>query len=1049
MASIVTSSPLAVVVLLPEALPSAVPSHGSPSSPPQLTSRRSAHGISASSINPLLSGAADSDGHAAGSRRLSLAPGLGAGIKMSSSRPPGGGSRSPVRSSSATRNPASLSPLTKSSADDDSQPAVEYPSSLARTGSGSRTNRRSSNPNAVPAGVAAALKQPRGSVAAPSGMGLTAVLASGRRPGAEGDELVTVLRNGGLEVTAIRQVSHLPSILNTTAAGASSPNLSTPRPSSTSTPAQQVILVPLGATPSLPSLSLLLAQGTTPTAVVFQQDLLDRARKVEEEWLSTALQGIHRVTDLVHQSPIQQPQDSSKPAVVLAYADGALSPSAISAIVAAGASGVLRPPPFDRDSVNLLIQLVKAANDGTSPDNLAGLSASPAGSSVISPALSATLEDETKVVLTPTALAMGAEHEGEKFLAAKLATRSGKLGRVVSNDSADLGDGRVPVPSLSSLPSAKERILDSLTVSNDGSRRRSVDTGRIALAFDRQAKRAVHFEAAEAPLGRRGSFNVVAGDKEQEAADGNTAQFAEVLSELYQQTMNSIDIHMAEYDELATPLSRNERARLVSALSSWEFLPHRLSQADLYRVACLIFEAILSIDGLAELKVERDQVNRLLFAIRAIYHEPNPYHNYVHAIDVLQASYSFLVSIGVAPPAEFLIDLKPGTVWRRSTEPASGSSARAREILRPQDVLAVALAAIGHDVGHPGLSNAFMKNAKVPLSVVYDDKSVLENMHCMLLVHLLRKHGFSFLLGPVPSKEAEAFPARAEIDYRSFRRVLYSAILATDMSLHFAWIQRLKEFADSSPETQTKLERASHIEEDRVMLCQALIKCADISNPARPIDISEHWSTVLLDEWCKQASLEEELSLPVSVVAGVDARLQAKGQVGFIDLFTKPLFQTTAEALPEMQPFADSCIKNRGIWQERYERLDSEPDLNDAKSAVLASKVQPPTPSSQDSRYRQLFPLILPAALVASAISNFDDASSTSSPPLTPTSELRGIASPAVRAVRVVYQHEVADRRSALARHVLALTTTAGLASPPLNPRRMSTPEALLVKGRT
>lgn len=271
---------------------------------------------------------------------------------------------------------------------------------------------------------------------------------------------------------------------------------------------------------------------------------------MEEEWLSTALQGIHKVSDLIEQSRSQQPQDSSEPPVIIAYvADGALSPSALSAIVAAGAAGVLRPPPFDADSVNLLIQLVKAANDGTSPDNLVGLSVSPAGSNAISPTLSATYEDETKVVLTPTALAMGAEHEGEKFLAAKLATRSGKLGRVVSNDSADLGEGQAPVPSLSDLPSAKERILDSLTVNNDAARRRSVDTGRIALAFDRQAARAVHFEAAEGPLARRGSFNVVAGDKEQEAAGGNTAQFAEVLSELYQQTMNSIDIHMAEYDE--------------------------------------------------------------------------------------------------------------------------------------------------------------------------------------------------------------------------------------------------------------------------------------------------------------------------------------------------------------------------------------------------------------------------------------------------------------------------------------------------------------------
>lgn len=204
MAPIVTSSPLAVVVLLPEALPSALAAQGSPSSPPQLTSRRSTHGFSPGGISPLLSATVDSDGPAAGSRRLSLAPGLGAGIKMSSSRPPGG-SASPVRSPSATRSPSSLSPLTKPSADD----SGDFASSLGRTGSGSRTNRRSSNPHAVPAGVSAALKQPRGSVAAPSGMGLTAVLASGRRPGAEGDELVNVLRNGGLEGEWIDRVTLL------------------------------------------------------------------------------------------------------------------------------------------------------------------------------------------------------------------------------------------------------------------------------------------------------------------------------------------------------------------------------------------------------------------------------------------------------------------------------------------------------------------------------------------------------------------------------------------------------------------------------------------------------------------------------------------------------------------------------------------------------------------------------------------------------------------------------------------------------------------------
>lgn len=66
----------------------------------------------------------------------------------------------------------------------------------------------------------------------------------------------------------------------------------------------------------------------------------------------------------------------------------------------------------------------------------------------------------------------------------------------------------------------------------------------------------------------------------------------------------------------------------------------------------------------------------------------------------------------------------------------------------------------------------------------------------------------------------------------------------------------------------------------------------------RPIEVSEHWSSVLLQEWALQASLESRLELPISVVSSANAALQAKGQIGFIDLFTAPLFEAAAEAMP-------------------------------------------------------------------------------------------------------------------------------------------------------
>ncbi len=40
------------------------------------------------------------------------------------------------------------------------------------------------------------------------------------------------------------------------------------------------------------------------------------------------------------------------------------------------------------------------------------------------------------------------------------------------------------------------------------------------------------------------------------------------------------------------------------------------------------------------------------------------------------------------------------------------------------------------------------------------------------------------------------------------------------------------------------------------------------------------------------------MALPVSVISSASAALQARGQIGFIDLFTAPLFEAASEAMP-------------------------------------------------------------------------------------------------------------------------------------------------------
>lgn len=337
----------------------------------------------------------------------------------------------------------------------------------------------------------------------------------------------------------------------------------------------------------------------------------------------------------------------------------------------------------------------------------------------------------------------------------------------------------------------------------------------------------------------------------------------------------------------------------------------------------------------------------------------------------------------------------------------------------------------------------------------------------MLVVQLLRKYGFGFLIERMKSSSGEQ--AVSNLDQKSFRQVLYSSILATDMSLHFAWVQRLKEFDD-----RLKSGEAGAVEDERILICQALIKCADISNPvsliestvrlsfdthlqSRPIDVSQHWSSVLLEEWAKQASLEQDLSLPVSVVASADAALQAKGQIGFIDLFTKPLFQAVSDALPELQPYADSCMENQTIWKARLAELtEKEGEEGEAVRTLIQPAVEG---ASQDERFKTLFPLLLPTPLV-SGLSGPEDtllkrsssipsptAAMTSFAPHTPSMFNFGIdlteqtgASPAASVMRAVYHAKLVDQGS---RSRLASWSRGFVHGDWNEHRRMSTPDIL------
>jgi hypothetical protein len=191
-------------------------------------------------------------------------------------------------------------------------------------------------------------------------------------------------------------------------------------------------------------------------------------------------------------------------------------------------------------------------------------------------------------------------------------------------------------------------------------------------------------------------------------------------------------------------------------------------------------------------------------ACRAAYNSFVPYHNFRHVVDVLQATFSFLVHIGALAPYPASKSDGSDTISERSP---------IASLLGPFEALTLLITAIGHDVGHPGVNNGFLVTLNAPLAQLYNDRSVLESFHCAAYSQILRRYWSS------------------TFEHTKMRNLMISSILATDMGLHFDYMKRLGDLQEKLQENNsTDGWNGRQTEEQRALACSLLIKCADISN---------------------------------------------------------------------------------------------------------------------------------------------------------------------------------------------------------------------------
>ncbi|XP_049453078.1 cGMP-inhibited 3',5'-cyclic phosphodiesterase B isoform X1 [Epinephelus fuscoguttatus] len=265
-----------------------------------------------------------------------------------------------------------------------------------------------------------------------------------------------------------------------------------------------------------------------------------------------------------------------------------------------------------------------------------------------------------------------------------------------------------------------------------------------------------------------------------------------------------------------------------------------------------------------------------------------PYHNRVHATDVLHAVW-YLTTRPIPGFQQIHSEhvtgsdtdsdsgISPGRIAYASSKSSSISDDSYGCLawnIPALELMALYVAAAMHDYDHPGRTNAFLVATNAAQAVLYNDRSVLENHHAASAWSLyLSRPEFNFLVN------------LDHVEFKRFRFLVIEAILATDLKKHFDFLAEFNSKVNdvNSPGIDWTNEN------DRLLVCQVCIKLADINGPAKVRDLHLKWTEGIVNEFYEQGDEEASLGLPISPFMDRSSPQLAKLQESFITHIVGPL----------------------------------------------------------------------------------------------------------------------------------------------------------------
>ncbi|KAI2662721.1 cGMP-inhibited 3',5'-cyclic phosphodiesterase B [Labeo rohita] len=319
-----------------------------------------------------------------------------------------------------------------------------------------------------------------------------------------------------------------------------------------------------------------------------------------------------------------------------------------------------------------------------------------------------------------------------------------------------------------------------------------------------------------------------------------------------------------------------------------------------------------------------------------------PYHNRVHATDVLHAVW-YLTTRPIpgfqqihnehvtGSDTDSDSGISPGRVAYATSKSSSFSDDSYGCLawnIPALELMALYVAAAMHDYDHPGRTNAFLVATNAPQAVLYNDRSVLENHHAASAWSLfLSQPEFNFLC------------SLDHVEFKRFRFLVIEAILATDLKKHFDFLAEFNSKVNdvNSPGIDWTNEN------DRLLVCQVCIKLADINGPAKDRSLHLKWTEGIVNEFYEQGDEEATLGLPISPFMDRSAPQLAKLQESFITHIRRKgrrrLFCSIMQHLTE----------NHKVWKKTIEEEEKAKELETQQQQQQQQSESPSLPPSTSS----------------------------------------------------------------------------------------------------